>query len=82
MRQSHDLIDLLLDIFDFIDEQKVDAFCYIDSNWDSLPMYKNWNWGDGRVEKNEEIKEFWLTNINRDRYLKASKDLFAVLGSK
>ena len=67
-------------IFRFIAEQKVEAFCYIDSNWEAMPLYKGQGWGDQRIEKEPQIKEMWLKEINQDRYLKASTDLFASLG--
>jgi hypothetical protein len=73
-------IDFLNHIFKFIKDQNVEAFCYIDSNWDVMPMYKGQRIGDQRVEKSAEIKDFWLKEIAQDRYLKASPDLFRSLG--
>ena len=54
--------------------------CYINSNWDAEPMFQSEHWGDARLEKNAETKNFWLNEINQDRYLKASPDLFRLLG--
>ncbi|MBF0490630.1 MAG: hypothetical protein HQL15_08480 [Candidatus Omnitrophica bacterium] len=73
-------VNWLKHLFDFIDQQKVDAWCYINSNWDILPMYKGWSWGDARIEKTPEVKDLWLKETGQDRYLKASKDLFEMLG--
>jgi hypothetical protein len=67
-------------IFQFIKDQNVEAFCYINSNWDVIPMFKNQHWGDARIEAIPEIKELWLNEISQDRYLKASPDLFQSLG--
>jgi len=73
-------MDWFRHIFQFIKEKNVEAFCYINSNWDIMPMYKGQHWGDSRVEKYPEIKDLWLKEINQDRYLKASPDLFHKLG--
>lgn len=69
-------IDWLKHIFQFIKDQHVEAFCYIDSDWDKMPMYQGQHIGDARLEANDDIKNFWLNEINQDRYLKASPDLF------
>jgi hypothetical protein len=69
-------IDWLKHIFQFIKDQDVGAFCYIDSDWDKMPMYRGQHIGDARLEANDDIKNLWLNEINQDRYLKASPDLF------
>jgi len=69
-------IDWFQHIFQFIKDQNVEAFCYIDSNWDVMPMYQGQHIGDARLEENDDIKNLWLNEINQDRYLKASIDLF------
>ena len=66
-------------IFQFIKDQNVEAFCYIDSNWNDMPAWRNFKFGDARLEENVEIKNLWLKEIDQDRYLKASKDLFKSL---
>ena len=67
-------------IFQFIKDQKVDAFCYINSNWDATPMWKGLHIGDSRVEVNADVKDLWLNEINTGNYIKASPDLFRLLG--
>ena len=69
-------------IFQFIKDEKIEAFCYIDSDWDIMPMYKGQHIGDARLEEIADIKLLWLNEIAQDRYLKASPDLFRVLGLK
>jgi len=69
-------VDWLKHIFNFIKDQNVEAFCYIDSNWEVMPMFKGQHIGDARLEENSQIKDLWLKEINKDRYLKASSDLF------
>ena len=73
-------IDFLDHVFQFIRDQGVNAFCYINSNWDAEPMFQSEHWGDARLEENAETKDFWLKEINQDRYLKASPNLFRSLG--
>ncbi len=73
-------VDWLDHIFHFIEDQDVEAFCYIDSNWDVMPMYQGQHIGDARLEDYHEIKDLWLKEIKQDRYLKASPDLFQSLG--
>ncbi len=75
-------VDWLNHIFQFIRAQNVEAFCYIDSNWDVMPMYQGQHWGDARLEDYHEIKKLWLKEIKQDRYLKASSQLFQSLGWK
>lgn len=67
-------------VFQFIKDQKVEIFCYINTNWDVQKMWLGQHWGDNRLQKYPEIKEFWLKEINQDRYLKASPGLFCQLG--
>jgi Glycosyl hydrolase family 26 len=73
-------IDFLNHLFQFIKDNNVEAFCYIDSNWDVMPMYRGQHIGDARLEENVDTKNFWLKEIDQDRYLKASPDLFRSLG--
>jgi len=69
-------IDWFKHIFKFIKDRNVEAFCYIDSNWDAMPMYQGQHIGDARLEENDEIRDLWLNEIDQDRYLKASGDIF------
>jgi hypothetical protein len=43
-------------------------------------MWAGQSWGDARLEKHDETKNLWLNEIDQDRYLKASPDLFRKLG--
>ena len=62
-----------------MEKNDVKALCYINSNWDSLPMYKGQGWGDTRVEADGEIKEFWFNETGQAKYLQSSPDLFKAL---
>ena len=46
--------------FDFIRKHDIPVVCYINSNWDWYPLFKQMHWGDARVEANAEIKTLWL----------------------
>ena len=73
-------LDWFKHVFRFIRDRNVEAFCYIDSNWDAMPMFVSLKWGDARIEQKRELKDFWLKEIRDDRYLKSSPDLFKNLG--
>jgi hypothetical protein len=62
-------IEWMKNIFHFIEDQNIEAFCYINSDWDSMPMFSGRHFGDARVEVHRETKDFWLKEINQDRYL-------------
>lgn len=38
--------------------------------------YNNGYWGDSRVQFNDLIKQHWLDEINKDFWLKSSKEFF------
>ena len=54
--------------FKFINEHDIPVVSYINSDWETLPMFKDQNWGDARVQANPVVKERWLNEINSDRY--------------
>ena len=43
-------------------------------------MFKGWNWGDSRVQTDENILRKWKEEINKEKYLHASKDLYSRIG--
>jgi len=55
----------LVRYFDFIRRYDVKIICYINSNWDWYPLFKQMHWGDARIEQNEDIKRFWLEEARR-----------------
>lgn len=66
--------------FEFIDTHDVKAVSYINCEWDVLPLWKGQGWKDSRVQANPVIKERWLKEVNKEKYLKASSGLFGLLG--
>ncbi len=69
-------------VFDCIEEYDIRMFCYINTNWDVQLMWWGQGWGDCRIQKNEKIRESWLKETTKDRYLKSSEDLFKIIGYK
>ena len=67
-------------VFSFIDKYHVKAFCYIDWDWESQPMFRGQGWGDCRIETNETVKSRWLETTGSERFLKSSRGLFKELG--
>jgi hypothetical protein len=66
--------------FKFIDTNNVKAICYINCDWEALPMWKGQGWKDSRVEANPLIKERWLEEVQKEKYLKSSSELYSLLG--
>ncbi len=67
-------------VFEFIANNNVKAFCYINSHWDSIPMFKKDKWGDARVEQNVFVRNKWRDTVLTDPFMNASPDLFGELG--
>lgn len=65
--------------FKFITDEKVQIVCYIDYDWESIPMFRGQGWEDARVQDNAYVKEKWIEEIKKDKYLNASLDLFDLL---
>ncbi len=80
MYTVHGKKDWFNHVFRFIIKNNIQAFCYINSNWDVLPMYKGQHWGDARIEKYPEIQKLWSAEINKKRYMRSSADLFKEIG--
>ena len=66
--------------FDFINKNNIKCFCYININWDNFPLFKELNWGDARLGTNEFIRQKWVEEIRKDKYLMSSGQLFNQIG--
>jgi beta-mannanase len=64
-----------INFFKFAHQEHVKAIGYIDSNWDVLPMFQKYKYGDDRIEQNPDILKLWNNEI-RHGYLNSSKELF------
>ena len=65
--------------FDYINKNGIKAICYINSEWDSMPMYIGQHWKDARVQSNDFVKKSWMAEIQKQEYLNSSKNLFEEL---
>jgi len=66
--------------FDFTAKYDIKAICYINCNWDDMPMFKDFKWGDCRLAGNSKIKKVWRAEMKSDKYLQSSDGLFNLLG--
>ena len=67
------------DFFKYVADNDIKIISYINSNWEDQAMWQGQNWQDARVQANKIVKEKWLEEISRDKYLNASKDLYNML---
>ncbi len=66
--------------FEFIEKNDIKCFCYINIDWDRYPITESFNWKDCRLSSNEVIKQKWLEEIKKDKYLMSSMDLYELMG--
>lgn len=49
------------------DHEEIKAFCYINWQWN---LHARWSdWGDARIEENEEVRSFYQQQLLLDRYI-------------
>jgi hypothetical protein len=60
-------------LFKFIQSKNVKALCYINGNWDEQSMFEQYAWGNGKLNVSENITNFWLENINNERFVNSDK---------
>lgn len=65
--------------FAYIEKHNVRAVCYINTDWDSHPMFAQQSWGDSRVQANPEILSLWKAAVGQGRFLQSSYKLFKQL---
>ncbi len=65
--------------FKFVEEKDVKLVSYINSNWETMPMWKGQGWKDARVEANKKIKKWWTTEIKKAKYIHSSENLYKLL---
>jgi len=54
--------------FQYINDHDVPIVSYINSEWETMPMFKGQGWGDARIQANDVVKERWLKELKNDRY--------------
>ncbi|GAB4547968.1 MAG: hypothetical protein OHK0023_10170 [Anaerolineae bacterium] len=55
------------------------AVTYINTHWDSQPMWSGQGWGDSRVQANPELLKRWKVELSSVDWLHASPALFNIL---
>jgi len=67
--------------FDFIRAHStvIRAAAYLNTDWDSQPLWADQQWGDSRVQINPELLKRWKAELGKVDWLHASPALFNVL---
>ena len=66
-------------VFDYIAQNDVKAFCYINMNWEALGQWRGRGWGDSRVQ-GTALSSKWQGALDGSRFLQASNGLYQELG--
>lgn len=76
--------DWFMPFFDYIEQNSgtIQAFCYINCNWEVQSMWTGKGWGDSRIQMNDQVKTFWLNKLSEPQYLKATENLFSELAGE
>ena len=61
--------------FETIEKYNIAAACYINSDWEQMPMWKGQGWGDSRIEVNNIVKQRWLNAISAERFIQPDKNI-------
>lgn len=67
-------------LFDHIEKypDQIKAISYINSDWDSQPMWTGW--GDTRIEINDKLKKRWLEKMATDKYVHSTEGAYSLIG--
>lgn len=64
-------------LFEVIEaNERIKALAYINVNWEIQSLWTGQGWGDSRVQVNDIVLEQWRSEVNQDRWVKASENLF------
>lgn len=62
--------------------KNVKAISFINADWSSYPGFTELQWKNAQLQNNSSIADAWFEEMEKDRYLKQSPDLFKQLGYK
>ena len=65
--------------FSFAYNKNIKAICFINENWQNLSIPGIDEWQDSRLSNNGKIAKAWFMETNKERYLKATPELFQEL---
>ncbi len=61
-------------------QKNVKAISFINADWTSYPGFTELPWKDARLQNNPSVAEAWFKEMEKERYLKPTSDLFKQLG--
>jgi len=67
-------------LLDYVEKNDVRVISYINCDWETLKMFRGQGWGDARVQADPLVKNKWLDEIQKEKYVKASQKVFRQLG--
>ena len=67
-------------LMEFVEEKEVKMLCYINCQWDEMPLFRSQQWGDARIQSDKDLTRLWLKEITKDKYLKPTPALSSQLG--
>lgn len=74
--------DWFTNFFTMTYKKNIRAICFINEDWTRLTIAGLDEWKDARLYNNKKIAAKWFNEINKDRYLKQSPELFQQLDYK
>ena len=69
-----------VNFFSFVYEKNIKAISFINEDWNRVPIEGIEDWEDARLYNNRQVADAWFEETGKDRYLKASPELFEQLG--
>ena len=69
-----------VNLFSFVYEKNIKAVSFINEDWNRVAIEGIEDWDDARLYNNKQIADAWFQETGKDRYLKASPELFEQLG--
>jgi len=71
-----------VNVFSLAYQKNVKAISYINANWGAYPGFTDLKWQDARLQVNQQVADAWFKEVEKDKYLKQSEELFFQLGYK
>ena len=66
---------------ELIRRHHIQMWCYINANWDALPLFAGQGWGDARIERSAYVRSNWLTTIAHPSFLNGGDEMMGRLHS-
>ncbi|MEM8556275.1 MAG: glycosyl hydrolase [Bacteroidota bacterium] len=72
--------DWFVRFFSLTYRKNVKAISFINADWSAYPIAVDLGWENARLQNNRFVSAAWFAETSKDRYLKASPELFETLG--